>query len=110
MADGSRKAIEAVCVGDGVLAFDPDCPQEGLRPQKVVRLFDNVTTEFVRLTFDDGRAPLIATPGHHFVQPDDNVIALCDMIRSDGTVEVIDEDGSLLLANDNLSLATALAA
>src|SRR5690606_10346943 len=67
LADGSQKPIEQIQVGDFVRAIDPATGAFLAKP--VVRLFRNVTQEWLELHFEDGRPPLVATPGHHFYDP-----------------------------------------
>ena len=58
LADGSQKVIEDITTSDKVLTFsDNGKPCAG----EVVRLYRNTTPEFIRLTFDDGRANLVTS-------------------------------------------------
>ncbi|MCF6446093.1 Hint domain-containing protein [Nereida sp. MMG025] len=64
LADGSTKPIEQITQSDVVLTHDAQGnPTAGI----VDKLFTNTTSEFIRLTFDDGRDDLVATPGHRFL-------------------------------------------
>lgn len=76
LADGSSKPIEQVQAGDLVLAF---AGRSALQPRRVVRLFENVTTELLELTpapshrrdaEDVGFGTLTVTPGHSFLTAD----------------------------------------
>ncbi|MCF6446095.1 Hint domain-containing protein [Nereida sp. MMG025] len=63
LTDGTTKPIQHITQSDVVLAHDAQGnPTAGI----VDKLFTNTTSEFIRLTFDDGRDDLVATPGHRF--------------------------------------------
>jgi hypothetical protein len=66
LADGSCTAIEHIAVGDRILAFDA---RGVLNPARVTRLFRNVTSEWLEVSFGDrgNSAPLHVTPGHQFL-------------------------------------------
>ncbi|WP_193778279.1 AHH domain-containing protein, partial [Pseudovibrio sp. Ad37] len=64
MWDGSQKPIEKITVTDQVLAFDAEGNRQ---PGAVTHLFRNTTHEWLQLSFEDGRAPLLVTPGHRFL-------------------------------------------
>ena len=93
MWDGSRKNIENILIDDQVLSFDNNgCPQPGY----VTRLFRNVTTEWMRLNFDDGQAPMHVTPGHRFLTETGHYLEIGHMVRlGGGTARVIVENGSV---------------
>src|SRR6185369_15993204 len=68
LADGSTKSIEHVCRFDLVMAFDAFGQ---LVPRRVVRLFQNVTDQWIELFFEaNNRSSLIVTPGHRFLTAD----------------------------------------
>jgi hypothetical protein len=76
LADGSSKPIEQVQPGDLVLAF---AGRTALQPRRVVRLFENATTELLELTpapghrrdaEDVGFGTLTVTRGHSFLTAD----------------------------------------
>ena len=76
LADGNRKPIEQIEVGDIVFAFD-GCGK--LQPRRVLRLFENITTELIELSpAPDHRSEaetvgfttLTVTPGHAFLTAD----------------------------------------
>jgi hypothetical protein len=76
LADGNRKPIEQIEVGDIVFAFDG---RGKLQPRRVLRLFENTTTELIELSPapDHGReaetvgfTTLTVTPGHAFLTAD----------------------------------------
>jgi len=68
LGDGTTKPIEDIAPRDLVLAFDKSGE---LVPRRVVRLFRNVTEQWVELSFDgNDREPLIVTPGHSFLTVD----------------------------------------
>jgi ABC-type molybdate transport system ATPase subunit len=70
MADGTQKPIESVQIGDEVLAFAEGECNTPLVPRKVVRLFDNITQDFIRLSSPSLKNDIVVTPGHHFYRPD----------------------------------------
>ncbi|WP_189492253.1 hypothetical protein [Limoniibacter endophyticus] len=94
MADGSRKPIEQIAVGDEVLAFDGF---GALQPRKVTKPFNNVTDEWLELRFADdlNREPLIATPGHVFFTSEGEFKQLHELVDADGKAQIVLEDGSL---------------
>ncbi|MBB4000081.1 LysM peptidoglycan-binding domain-containing protein [Aureimonas pseudogalii] len=71
IADNSFRPIAQLNIGDHVLAFDPTVNQGrgALHPRRIMRIFHNVTTEWVRLSWDEGgkARELVSTPGHHFL-------------------------------------------
>ncbi|RMC29671.1 hypothetical protein [Paracoccus alkanivorans] len=96
LADGSRKPIEYIRHGDLVLSHD----QGGnLAPRTVTKLFTNTTDSFIRLSFDDERDDLLATPGHHFLTETGDYLEIGQMAQlGGGTVRVVDTDGSIVTA------------
>ncbi|WP_079125462.1 RHS repeat-associated core domain-containing protein [Streptomyces lushanensis] len=71
MADGTRKAIKDVRIGDKVLATDPETGESG--PREVTALIEGTGDKtLVDITIDDGSgaAKLTATDGHPFWVPD----------------------------------------
>ncbi len=66
MADGSRKAIEQVQVGDEVMSRDEFTQQDSR--QKVVRLFRSIAKSTLKLRFG-GTETIEATPEHPFYVP-----------------------------------------
>jgi hypothetical protein len=76
LADGNRKPIEQIEVGDIVFAFDG---HGELQPRRVLRLFENTTTELIELSPAPdhrgvaetvGFTTLTVTPGHAFLTAD----------------------------------------
>jgi hypothetical protein len=76
LADGNRKPIEQIEVGDIVFAFDG---RGQLQPRRVLRLFENTTTELIELSPAPdhrreaeavGFTTLTVTPGHAFLTAD----------------------------------------
>ena len=67
----SFKPIHAIRVGDQILAFDPAANRGRgvLVPRLVTRLYRNITTEWLRLTWTEAGEfrELVTTPGHHFL-------------------------------------------
>lgn len=68
LPDGKTVPIEAVATNITVLSFPTEDTGTAipLVPNKVLKIYHNVTQEFLRLSFADGRPPLIVTPGHRF--------------------------------------------
>ena len=76
LADGQRKPIEQIEVGNIVFAFDG---RGQLQPRRVLRLFENTTTELIELSpapdhrreaETAGFTTLTVTPGHAFLTAD----------------------------------------
>ncbi|UNZ53844.1 hypothetical protein [Agrobacterium tumefaciens] len=78
--------ISKIRVGEIVLAFDSnlDFGRGKLVPRRVTRLFHNVTTEWIRLRWEDAgeRRELICTPGHHFLDRFGNFPPIDEMITA----------------------------
>lgn len=75
MADGSKKPIEEIKVGDLVLAFDSRSAlgRDKLIACKVVRLIENITDEWMLLSFPDDllkQTSTVVTPSHRFLSAD----------------------------------------
>ncbi|MGW2055007.1 RHS repeat-associated core domain-containing protein [Streptomyces sp. NPDC001840] len=71
MADGTRKAIKDIRIGDKVLATDPETGESG--PREVTALIEGTGDKtLVDITIDDGSGPakLTATDGHPFWVPE----------------------------------------
>ena len=68
---GQVRPIEAIAVGDVVLAHDE---RRALVPARVSRLYENVTDEWIELVWRDKAngewRVLTATPGHVMLTPD----------------------------------------
>ena len=96
LTDGTTKPIEAITQSDIVLTHDANGNPV---PGKVTKLFTNTTSEFVRLTFTDGRNDLVATPGHRFLTETGDYMELGHMLRlGGGSMRVVDTDGSIVEA------------
>ncbi len=96
LADGSEKSIEEIAIGDRVLAFDGLNAAES---RTVTRLFENVTAEWLKLSFDDGqnRDPIIVTPGHRFLQPDGSFERIGAIIEQGaGLTQIVAADGKVV--------------
>lgn len=90
MADGTRKPIEAVAVGDEVLAFS-SLHEKGAGsavPRRVTRLFRHTTQEWLKLS--NG---VTVTPGHFFLTTDGTFEPISRILLERGGVVVL-EDGS----------------
>lgn len=87
-----NKPISEITIGDVVLAFDPlDRLGRGeLAPRRVTRIFRNVTTELVRLTWiEEGESrEIVCTPGHHFLDKNGQFPSIADMITA-GNADVV---------------------
>ncbi|MGI9129766.1 MAG: lectin-like protein, partial [Roseomonas sp.] len=103
MADGTTKPIEDIRVGDLVMAFAEDAAagHGDLAPRKVVRLYRNVTKEWIEISPAADHAPRAAkqgftkayvTPGHRvmtasgqFMRADAAVAANAPLAMADGS-------------------------
>lgn len=96
LIDGTTKPIEAITQSDVVLSHDADGnPVAGA----VDKLFTNTTSDFIRLSFADGRDDLVATPGHRFLTETGDYMEIGQMLRlGGGVVRVVDLDGSIVEA------------
>lgn len=92
MADGSQKPIEAIKVGDRVMAFDEHA-HNGLGkavPRKVTRVMSSIASEIIELR------GLRVTPNHRFLSDGGAWIAIADcLIQDRGIVE--ERDGKPVL-------------
>ncbi len=96
LVDGTAKPIETITQGDLVLTYDADGNPV---PGRVTKLFTNTTSDFIRLSFPDGRDDLVATPGHRFLTETGDYMEIGHMLRlGGGKVRVVDADGSILEA------------
>ncbi|MER5530856.1 RICIN domain-containing protein [Streptomyces sp. NPDC002677] len=66
LADGSVKRIDAVKVGDRVLATDPDAGTTG--PEPVTSTFSHSADRLLQISFADG-GRILTTPGHRMYVP-----------------------------------------
>ena len=93
MSDGSAKAIGRVVCGDWVCSFDglTHSGRGALVPRRVVRIYRNTTTEWIRLTWvEDGeRRELVATPGHHFLDQFGQFPTIAEMTRTGRSTMVL---------------------
>ncbi len=96
MAGGSTKPIEAIGIGDLVLAFDGF---GALVPRRVARLYRNVTDRWTELSFAQvARAPVVVTPGHAFLAVDGRFETIEGLLRQGGgSAHVVLADGSSAL-------------
>ena len=116
LPNGRSKRIDAIRTGETVLTFDPhaDGGRGALLSGVVTRTFENVTQEWLRITFqpaaDDRnsgkicRRPLVATPGHEMLRPTSGqgpggFARLDQMVvwtaQDTGTVTIVNHDASL---------------
>ncbi|WP_244275158.1 calcium-binding protein [Pseudovibrio sp. Ad13] len=96
MWDGSQKPIEEITVSDQVLAFDAEGNRQ---PGAVTHLFRNTTQEWLQLSFEDERAPLMVTPGHRFLTETGDYLEIGQMARlGGGSARIVQEDGSIVSA------------
>jgi hypothetical protein len=86
LADGSSKPIEQIQIGDFVLAF---AGNSALSPRRVIRLFENITTDLLELApLSDRESEAIAagfdlltvTPGHAFLTADGSFIEIGEIV------------------------------
>ncbi|MDX8355628.1 calcium-binding protein [Cognatiyoonia sp. IB215182] len=100
MWDGTEKLIEDIRPSDIVLAFET---QGEPRPGIVTHLFQNFTTDWVELRFDDGRKPIVVTPGHRFLTETGSYLEIEKMLRlGGGTASVVSKDGDVLQVTGEL--------
>lgn len=92
------KKIKHIDVGDVVVAFDGSANfgRSNLVPRRVTRLFRNVTTEWLKLTWTEAGnlRELICTPGHHFLDRFGNFPPIDKMIAA-GRATVVLASGEL---------------
>ncbi|MFT3690216.1 Hint domain-containing protein [Paenirhodobacter sp.] len=90
--------INSLLPGDLVLAFDPsaDLGRGALVPKRVVRLFQNETEEWLRLSWREGGEDreLTVTPGHRFLDTEGRFRRI-DEIIEDAAPTVVLADGAL---------------
>jgi Protein of unknown function (DUF2778) len=100
-ADGLRKSIKDIKVGDVVMSFDPaaDGGRGALVPKRVKRLFRNTTREWIKLTWlENGEdKELVATPGHHMLDITGAFTRL-DLMVQNGKAEVVLASGEVVEA------------
>ncbi len=93
---GTIKPIEQITQSDIVLTHDATGRAV---PGVVDKLFTNTTQAFVRLMFEDGREPLVSTPGHRFLTETGDYMEIGHMLRlGGGTVRLTDTDCSIVEA------------
>jgi hypothetical protein len=94
LPDHSEKPISDIRVGDAVLAYDGF---GALAPRKVSRLYRNVTTEWLELSFADAAGQpqtLTVTPGHRFLNEHGRFERIEDIARRSG--RIINAEGRML--------------
>lgn len=102
MADGSLREIRDVRAGDLAAAFDPQraAGRGELDGREVVRLYRNVTQEFIKLDFADGRTSIHVTPGHAVLDETGSFTKIGDLMRlGGGVVRLIDETGEVVVVS-----------
>ena len=94
----SSVSISALRPGDIVFSYDARANKGrgALAPRRVVRIYRNTTTEWVRLTWVEGGEPreLATTPGHHFLDEFGQFPTIGEMARS-GRATVVLASGEL---------------
>ncbi len=106
--DGTSKPIEAITQSDIVLTHDASGKAV---PGIVDKLFSNTTSEFVRLSFNDGREDLVTTPGHRFLTETGDYMEIGHMLRlGGGSVRLTDTDGSIIEATGEVIAYSAVTA
>ncbi|NKB19907.1 MAG: hypothetical protein GKS01_05105 [Alphaproteobacteria bacterium] len=104
MADGSKKSIEQIKIGDEVMAYDPfaENGRGGLSPKRVTQT--HVTPNRIVIDFWGTKV----TPGHVFLRGDGDAEGqhqmLMDIIRDDGVV--VRDDGTLIRASTNCEVGS----
>ncbi len=64
---------------------------------KVVKLYHNATQELLRLSFPDGREPLVVTPGHAFLDETGAFTKIGELVEAgNGVARVIDQSGEVI--------------
>ena len=98
LADGQTLPIEDIRSGMMVASFTSDeFGRSSLTSQKVVRLYRNVTDQFLELTFEDGRPAVYVTPGHAFLDETGSFTKIGDLLRlGGGAARIVDASGQLL--------------
>lgn len=101
LASGAQIAIEAVQPGMQVACFDgrSEHGRGSIVAKPVVRLYENVTQEFIKLEFQDGRAAIHVTPGHSFLDEAGGFTRIGDLVRlGGGAVRIVDQSGVVVEA------------
>ena len=101
----SQKAIEDITTADIVVSIND---QGHPVPGTVDKTFTNTTQTFVELSFDDGRASLVTTPGHRFLTETGDYMEIGHMLRlGGGKARLVDTDGSIVEAIGELIVYSA---
>ncbi|MQB11572.1 hypothetical protein DXT96_17155 [Agrobacterium sp. ICMP 6402] len=101
ITSGSGKSvfISDLRIGDVVLAFDPSTAlgRGAFVPRRVTHLFRNVTTSWLKLTWQEAGEPheLICTPGHHFLDQFGNFPPIEELIAA-GRATLVLASGELV--------------
>ncbi|SOD84404.1 polymorphic toxin-type HINT domain-containing protein [Streptomyces sp. Ag109_G2-15] len=80
LADGSVKRIDAVKVGDRLLATDPDAGTTG--PEPVTSTFSHSADRLLQISFADG-GRILTTPGHRMYVPGRGWVHASSLHRAD---------------------------
>ncbi|WP_428986358.1 RICIN domain-containing protein [Streptomyces camelliae] len=80
LADGSVKRIDAVKVGDRLLATDPDAGTTG--PEPVTSTFSHSADQLLQISFADG-GRILTTPGHRMYVPGRGWVHASSLHRAD---------------------------
>jgi hypothetical protein len=100
LADGSQETIENIVPGQLVMAFEA---HGELAPRRVARLFRNITEEWIELSFEGAREPLVVTPGHRFLTADGTFETIAELLnKGAGAARVVLDDGSLVVARGRI--------
>jgi hypothetical protein len=99
LPNGSVRLIEAIGLGDVVAAFEHsgDLGRGVLVQGRVVHLYRSITTEWIKLTWDeDGETrELVSTPGHHFLDQFGQFPTIEAMLKN-GSATVVLASGELI--------------
>ncbi len=99
LPDGTTTPIEKLTHTLHVASFDDgiDAGRSALHAGKVVKLYHNVTQEFLRLSFADGREPLVVTPGHAFLDGTGEFTKIGELVEAgNGSARVVDQTGEVI--------------
>ncbi|KZL26213.1 calcium-binding protein [Pseudovibrio sp. Ad37] len=105
LPDGSSQPIELLSEASEVSSYKGsfELGRSSLEAGTVVKLYQNVTQEFLRLSFADGREPLIVTPGHAFLDETGGFTKIGELVDDgNGSARVIDQSGSVVEVTSEL--------
>ena len=104
LANNTSSPISAILPGEIVLSYDPnaDAGCGALVPKRVVRVFRNVTREWIELDIGEidtttGEEKILhVTPGHHFLDAFGNFPTVAELLMRGGrSAQIVLGDGTL---------------